>query len=82
MLFEKGDRCPFEGCAGVLTLDKSSGKNVIACRSEPTRHYTLVSSSQAAAWERGEAIEIVFETPAPDDHWFSDYFLSGSERIS
>ena len=82
MHISKGDHCPHEGCGGVLKIDKSTGKNVISCDCQPTSHYTMISQQQAAAWERGEDVDIDFDVPPADDHWFRDLFLSHAERAA
>jgi len=82
MQLEKGDHCPFKDCRGVLRLDKCSGKSVVACDCHPTSHFTPIAPQQAAAWERGELVDIEFDTPADDDHWYRDLVLSQSQRVA
>lgn len=82
MQVSKGDHCPHDDCSGVLRIDKSTGKSVISCDCHPIRHYTLITQQQAAAWERREIVEIDFDVPPSDDHWFRDSFLSHAERAA
>jgi hypothetical protein len=84
MLFEKGSPCPYQGCRGVLQINKSCGKNIITCDCHPTRHYAVINQPQAAAWERGEAIEIEDfprEEPQRADRWILDRFYSQLQKV-
>lgn len=84
MLFEKGDPCPYEGCRGILQIDKSCGKSIVTCSCHPTVHYVVINQPQAAAWERGEPVEIEEfprEAPKRADRWILDCYFSQLQKV-